>query len=145
MNVISYLDPILQCVAWVCKKLRFLATWCIQFWFVIFVSVNDTDSWLVSHTCECIFILIFHVRRKILTYFIELLSLYKRGAERGEHPHAQSRYSQFFIIFSHFRAHKHLTCIVCAPLSAPLFYNEQSVKIWGLMFHRNVKWMSYLI
>ena len=31
MNVISHLDPILQCVAWGCKKSRFLATWA-RFW-----------------------------------------------------------------------------------------------------------------
>ena len=44
-----------------------------------------------------------------------------------------------------FWTHKHLTCIVCAPFSAPLFYNEQTVKIWCLRSHRNVKLMSYLI
>ena len=53
------------------------------------------------------------------SYFHTLLII-KKGAERGEHPYAHSEYTQFFIIFSHFRTHKHLTCIVCAPLSAPL-------------------------
>ena len=144
MNAISHLDPILPCVGWGCKKSRFLATWCIQFWSVILFSVHDTGSWLVSLTCECIFICIFHVRRKLWTYFIELSSLYKRGRKGGSTYMLNLNTLDFFI-FAHFRTHEHLTSIVCAPLSAPLFYNEQSVKIWGLRSHRNVKWMSYLI
>ena len=150
MNVISHLDPILECVGWGCKKSRFLATWCIQFWFVIFISVNDTASWLVSHTGGCIFISIFHVKRKVLTYFIELLSLYKRGAERGEHPYAQSEYIRFFIIFSHFWTHDwwvpYNLQVSCAHPFPPPFFKMSKVwkyEAWGLI--ENVKWMSYLI
>ena len=45
-------------------------------------------------------------------------------AERWEHPYPQSECTRFFTIFSHFRAHDHLTRIVCTPLFAPLFCNE---------------------